>query len=716
MLDEDYRYSLCVSYPGKVGQPWSYRVADYNQERDCFEKAHYTEKDDIECYGVFDPAIIGANPDELTMYKAEIRKWVPTENDHTKQWSYPFAEYAGEIYEVIKPQEFDENSIMMDNQIREELQNGIIINEDIDENFLMVIGSISDNYVVLKCNKRDFIQDANLYYISEDVKDILHTKHYFQKYKIGKQDVVSTQLLIDTLHTSNIKNIRYFYIRMELKDIFDKFYIRNAESYTNAFFTKYFKHQKEKYQLTRNEIRKLIDIVKQVKNSEAEINDFFAQTGFDYETAKDAINQYADDIIRIFSESSELEVMIERCLMNNESIYNQCIEIAKERWLKESDKDREQKEEEIHKIVIEAKNYSAELENINAKIKTSKKELNAVQAKVEEAEEKLQSLANKKDEIEADIKRNLDRFRDDIVYATELIGVAEAVGSKAKNSVIPEDTDAKLFIRHAKQIPADEATKVDEISDITEFCEELSDNISRHFEEEMELSATVLSALVNNKAIILPDSLGEIIANDVSALIDASTAEYIFVSSIQEDLLRIINYINESETKTVYIDGVLNTYNESAFIAICKNCKNKHLFFGSGTKDVIYTLSKNIWNYAIYLETESYVCIPRERGWGIGTNDLFEIYSSKRDEEVLKYYKQMRLFVRQGLMTNKVGVDYAYLLSSYNEMIAGDKIGIPLLYSIYLCGKDNASDTEEYEEKLKVCKVNESDIEKLRNC
>ncbi|OAA91886.1 hypothetical protein [Clostridium ljungdahlii] len=711
MLDGGYRYSLCVSYLGKAGQPLSYRVADFNTEKDCFEKAYYTQKDNIGYHGVFNPVIIGANPEELTMYQAEIRKWVPTEYDNTKQWSYPFKEYEGEIYEVIKPQEFNKIDVVTDNKIREVLQRGIIINEEIDKKFLMVIDSVGDSFVVIRCSKSDFIQDANLYYISENVKDMLHTKHYFQKYQIEKQDVVSTQLLIDTLYASNIKNVRCFYYRTELENTFGKFYIRSVESYTNTFLTKYFKQHKEKYQLTKNEIRKLLDIMKQVKNSEAEINEFFVQTGYDYEIAKDAINQYADHIIQAFSKPSELDVIIERCLLNDENIYNQCIETVKEQWFKESDKDREEKQQEIQKIASEAKKCSDELENVKEKIKENEKKLDTTQVKVDEAEGKLQSLVDKKAKIETDIKQHIDRFRNDIVYATELIGVAGAVGSKGGR----ENTNIKLYIRHAERIPVDRSTEVDDISDIVEFCEELSDNISQHFEEEFELSATVISALVNDKAIILSDSVGEIIANDVSALVDASTADYVFISSIQEDLSEIINLINESEMKTVYIDGVVNAFNESIFIGICKNCKNKHLFFGSGTKDIVNMLSKNIWNYAIYLETENYVCVPTKENLRIGNYDLLQINIQSEEKEVLKYYKQMKLFVRQGLMTNKIGVDYAYLLSSYHQIIAGDRMGIPLLYSIYLCCKGNDSDSDEYEEKLKSCKINESDIEKLKN-
>ena len=543
---------------------------------------------------------------------------------------------------------------------------------------------------------------------------MLHTRHYFKKYEIEKTDIISTQLLGETLYTSSLKEVRYFYKNTILKDIYEKFYIRDVESYIYAFFAKYFKHKKEKYQLTRNEIKKMLDMMKQVRANEAEIEEFLVQTGLDYEEVKNSINEFADDIIQAFSEVSEMDIMIEKILLNDKSIYNQCIETAKERWLKESDKDREQKEQEIQKIVSEVKKYSDELENIKEKIKENEKKLNAMNARVEEAEGKVQSLANKKTGIEDDIKQHIDRFRADIVYATELIGVAEAVGSKVNNSVVPRDTNKKLCIRHAEQILDDKATVVDDISDIVEFCEELSDNISLHFEEEFELSATVVSALVNNKAIILSDSVGEIIANDVSALVGASTADYIVISSIQEDLSEIINSINESETKTVYIDGVVNTFNEVAFIAICKNCKNKHLFFGSGTKEVVNMLSKNIWNYAIYLETESYICMPRKGNLRIGNYDLLQINIQAEEQEVLKYYKQMRSFVRQGLMTNKIAVDYAYLLSSYHQIIADDRMGIPLLYSIYLCCKDNTLDNEEYEEKLKLCKIDDSDMGKIK--
>lgn len=716
MEAKGYRYSLCISYPARTGQLLAYRVADFDPINQIFKKAHYSEKEDIE-HGMFcDPLIIGADPEELKVYEAEIREWIPLDYNSTRQWSYDFSDYVGSIYEVIKPQEFSEIGIVTDSKLQEVLSDGIFISEEVGERFLMVIDCIGDNYVVLKCKKNDFFQNDELYSISKNIENMLGTVHHFKRYEIEMQDIFSNTSMIEILNTTDIQNTRYFYKKTELPVEIDRFYVRNPACYTDVFLKKYFAQQKEKYQLTKKESKKLLNLMREVKNSEYEIKEFFMETGISYKALKYALDQYADNITNHFTSESEIDVIVERRLLQNKKIYNQCLEQVKDKWFKGNDEVRDEKEGEITKLEEEAIKFSAELASLEMKIEKRKEKINIMQAKIEEAEKKREILLDKQLQIEADTKEHIDRFRYDIIHATELIGVAEGVGNKASANLSLENSNHKLYIRPSKRIPVETATEVDEVDDIIELCEELSDNISLNFKEEMELAATVISALVNSKGIILPDSLGEIIADNVAALIDASTAEYVFVSPGQENLTELINEINSLETKTVYIDGLLNTFNESGFVAVCKNCKGKHLFFGLGTKDVVSTLSKNIWNYAIYLETESYINIPKNKKLRIGTSDLFEINFPQEEEELIKYYKGMRRFVKQGLMTNKMGVNYAYLLSSYHEMIASEKIGTPLLYSIYLCCEDPNLDIEEYEEKLKKCKIDESDIEKLKNC
>lgn len=710
MLDKDFRYSLCISYSRKVGPILAYRIADFNLETRCFEEAKYTKKDDMDYEGGFNPVVIGANPDELDIYKAEIRKWIPKDDDYKKQWSYTF-DFLGKIYEIVKPQEFNEINVLTDEEIRKVLQRGISINKVIDEEFLMIIDSIEDEYIVIKCKKSDFVEDinTNTYYILRDVKDIFSTKHYFFKYKIKKQDIVSTQLLSEELNKNNTQDIRYFYKKTELNNAFEKFYVRNPECYINIFYTWYFKYQKDKSNLTRNEIKKLLDIIKQIKDNEKEINNFFSSTGITYDFIKKSIEKDSHDIISVFLEKSQLSNMIEKCLFNNEDIYNESIEIAKKHWLNENDKIKEQMEDKLNNIIIKIEEYGDKFEKIKSEIKKHEEIFSQVQGEIENAERMVLDLENRKQEIEIKINQHIERFKKDIIYATELIGVSEAIKNKEK--LVLKDNYTNTYIRHAEKIQCGEVNKIRNIKD---FCEELSDNIYKNFKNDMNISATLVAALLNNKAIILSDSIGEIIANDVSALVDSSSADYIFISGIQEDIPRIINLINKSETKTIYIDGILNTFNESAFVAICKNCKEKHLFFGVGTKDIVSSLSKNIWNYSIYLEAEKYMCLPRKGMLRIGNNNLSEINTLTKENNI-NYYNKMSPFVEQGLITNKIAIDYTYLLSNYHQIIRKDKLEFPLLYSLHLCSKNNILEIEDYENKLKACKISENDIEILRD-
>jgi len=475
------------------------------------------------------------------------------------------------------------------------------------------------------------------------------------------------------------------------------------------------KSQKEKYKLTKNEIRKLLDVVQEARNNENEILEFFEQTGFDYEMAKEAVDHYADQIVNLFMSCSDLDVMVEHCLLNDEDIYKQCLMVIKKQWMSEYDSLREEKSQEILRITEETDKALSKLHTIKDELKGNQFILKNIEEKVQIKEEKIQIIEKRKKEIELEIKQHLDAFKTDIIHATELMGVAEAVNSLKVANVNDGDKKSDFYIKNSRQYIPEEVFEANDISSIQEFCDELSDSISTEFEESMELSTTVIATLLSKKSILISDSVGEKIANAVSALIDASTAGYIFIPSGQCEVTQIISIINEMNSKTIYIDGILNSFNELAFLAINKHCKDKYLFFGVGTKGIVNTLSKNIWNYALYLETESFVDIPSRDSWKIGNFDLEKLYLGEKHQDITNSYKYLRPFVKQNLMTKKMGIDFATILNIYFEMISEGKIGLPLLYAIYLCCKNGRMTQDEYEVLLKLCKVDESEIERLKN-
>ena len=96
MKDNEYNYSLCIGCRVNDGVMLC-RIADYDPDTGLFTQAAYTDK--YNSNYKFKPVIIGANPAEhFEIQKAYMRKWIPSESDPKKQYSYP---YDNSFLEVV---------------------------------------------------------------------------------------------------------------------------------------------------------------------------------------------------------------------------------------------------------------------------------------------------------------------------------------------------------------------------------------------------------------------------------------------------------------------------------------------------------------------------------------------------------------------------------------------------------------------------------------
>lgn len=483
MFETDYRYSLCITCLGTKGRLMSCRIADFITEEQRFVKAHYHDKEDAEFVAEYDPAIIGSNPDELKLHAVEIRKWIPYENDITKQRSY-LEKNLGEVLEIVTPKEFRNCKKCDCEIIREILYSGIELDEEIPERFLLSIGEKDDEIKVLMCKKSDFNREGSRFFISPSVKDMLHDRHYFEEYVLDRNDIVTTYWLGQQLYF-DIGEERRFYNRMFINQIPNKFMLRDINGYFSNYLHNYVKANKVKYQITKNEARNIINIIRDIIDSNVEMNNFFRDTGVKVDDFEKIARNKKDIIVQYFEENTEMDQIIKHSLLNDEQVYESCLGIVKERWMEEKNIEREKIENELLKTHIS-------LQQKQEKNACLEKQKDALNCSINQTEIKLLKLKDeikeqevKKRVIEDNINNSLKKFREDIVYVTEMVGVATAVDSKRDNGNVSQEQN-QVSLQGNTWYMSDEATfscsvkSAGRMEEVYDFFDELEYNISQY--------------------------------------------------------------------------------------------------------------------------------------------------------------------------------------------------------------------------------------------
>ena len=338
MIDmNNIRYSLSVSYINKRNSNMQFfRVADLDLENLTFQQAEYTLKEN-DCSITFDPLIIGGKANLLS--KAEIRKWESLDVDKSKSISY---DYDKQPIEIIFSKNLFIGSIEDNKEsIREVLFQGIEINHEIQNNFLLVVAIDGEQYIALECNLRYFTKNNEKFKMIKNCNDMLHTMHYLNIHHLKDYDILDTEKLDLHISLDERAKTRYFFKYLNLKPIEGKLLIRNISEYATAFVMRRLKEKKAIFQLSTSDIKKFNCALNDVTNEQNEMKQFISNTGIPQEMLLSAVTDLKCTYEKDFFQDSEFDCAIRQWLLSEELFYNSCLKEVRMQWLKEKNSERE---------------------------------------------------------------------------------------------------------------------------------------------------------------------------------------------------------------------------------------------------------------------------------------------------------------------------------------------------------------------------------------
>lgn len=261
--------------------------------------------------------------------------------------------------------------------------------------------------------------------------------------------------------------------------------------------------------------------------------------------------------------------------------------------------------------------------------------------------------------------------------------------------IITENSSDVVVIQ--PKIFSENASYGEAVNSIEDFFDDFRENISINFENETEITGTVLAAIANNMAVISVDKVCTNLSEAIAALLHLSTPLIINIDSEKENFKKIIDTIDDSESQVICVKGVLDNYNENLFIRICEVCREKHLFFSVANIDKLGMMSKAIMNYAIVVDVEQELQFSTDEYILVGDHDLKPLIpklNMKKSKEI--YKKNFSRLVTGGYLKKAAALEYSNLLQFYMEFMDGTVLGDIIQRTIV-----NACDFQSEDEGLK---------------
>lgn len=246
---------------------------------------------------------------------------------------------------------------------------------------------------------------------------------------------------------------------------------------------------------------------------------------------------------------------------------------------------------------------------------------------------------------------------------------------------------------HSQQDFSQEILKSEYIEKIDDFVEDLKDNIALNFSDSAEIAAIILAAILNNKAIIIEDSIADKLVESVSSLIDSHTP--IVIEENGASASSITSLIKNLDERVMHVMGVLDNFNEATFAKICRECEEKYLFFSISDIKNITMFSKNLHNYAVVLDIENKLEFSESDNILVGSHNIDQ-YKISFDKKVCRTYfdKFFRSLVTNSLMSKKVSYDFSIMMQTYFYFMKNDGLGEILKNCILQCCNYEDNDKE----------------------
>lgn len=680
-MEEQY-YSIVAAYE-RNGVLWYYRLADYDTSLNKFVEATYNT--DNEQY-MYEPVSLYSR-DLKEQYKAILKKWKYDKFDDTKQYLQD-SDLKGKVYEIVYLDDEIEFTEYDEKKVRDILGNGFNVPKQVNNEFLLVVGKTNKSLVVLLCNKKNFkkkgINQLDMYdhlYIDRNDRNLEHNIVSFDLYQIDRYSIISIENLLNHPFSKSIDILeRYFYSELKLPKNKFKFLVREIDDYCLSFFSRYFKDVKGIYDLSNKERNKFLEVIKSISEAKNYIGQFEEKTGYSTEDLYDEFIDVSQEVIGILSYDDEMGQILMNSLMENQEYYNKCFDNVKKEW-EESDEFvfiKEKRELELMELVNQIDQAELELQRNNKKIQILKQEYEENIVSIKEQHNNLlnecEDLKLKKEATINEINKSLCEYRNNLVSLIKETVPMELVKPSLNDGPINKGYS------HIKNKTLD--VKQYEMESYLDVFDFYVDNLSMYYtrRKSNDLSAQVFSAIANFKSIIVDESFGDILANCLAMIIDGKKVDKYSVFSVDVDANRLFCSIAKNSNKVIYIDGVLNSYNEAVFKQLVKGFPSKIFVFGIDEENITI-LSKGVWKFACYIDVnEEYTGYHKEE-------PLYSTYDVKLlRKELIKLNGKLldKKLKHSNLLKDSTMITCYLLLKVYSDLLDCQELPIFYLNQIIL--------------------------------
>ena len=700
MYDDGYRYSLCLVYSGNRGQNLAYRIADYDPGRGKFTLASYTDK--YESYFEFQPTIIGANPLELDFGSACVRKWKPKEDDDTKQISYAYEQ--AECFEIVMVREVLKapNKDALINLF----EKGIELPWYIKGAFLLAVEDTRDEFKVILCNKKDFLAKGDLYYISQSVTDMIHTTHSFPIFIIDKRDIISNSLLRFTIGNPDIVDRdRSFYAFDTLPESINIFVPRKPGAYSISFLKWYCRRERSRLTITKKEVDRVLELLDLASEAEDQLEDFLMAAPFSKDEIIEELIKSSDIVTDFLKGSEDIEDIIKLILKEDPELYSETLRIVSDKWMSEESALRDAEKKKTQDIIECRVKTEQQASALDITVNELKSEANKAQEKLDTVEQEILQAQLKKEEINEEISLQLRTFEADIIEVAKTAGIFRFLSEGRTTGRTTEENVVKTIkvIRPSFKNTIEET----DASELIDYYEDISENYSLWFEEAAEIASFVIACFNQGLGLIVPSSVGLKVATAFSLMYSGEMPLYIEAIGRPEILFDLADTINQNSVRTVFINGLLDDFRETAIGALHRMCPGKNLLFGIGTISSLELMSDDIYNYALPLPLEEKTKIVDEQGvlYSTKDSDMSCVQLEANDLNPNKIYNRyLKGLCRENLLGKGAAKNLAHVIAYYFTTYSSNSLGDlcqTVIKSVCKKTEDAAEQIEKYLSKPK---------------
>lgn len=191
-------------------------------------------------------------------------------------------------------------------------------------------------------------------------------------------------------------------------------------------------------------------------------------------------------------------------------------------------------------------------------------------------------------------------------YKTDIVSVIKNVAplELVKQSNISEIPKGYLHQKN-KDAHFSQKVKFYEGGSIQDFYEDLEENISLYYTDNRscEITASILASILCKKALVVDECIGETIADCISCLCDKKPCDRYIIHKADIDVSKLCCSLKENKNQIIYINGILNLFNEQLMKQLIKLFPKK-IFIFSIDEENMGNLSRNLWKYATYIDLE----------------------------------------------------------------------------------------------------------------